>query len=80
VSDYEPHSLAPQLGAVSTDLFREDPAAGDALAAKPGHGPDEKVDTSSLLLMGQDWDYPDSVDRCQGYTGVSVRVLMACCS
>jgi len=26
------------------------------------------------------WDYPDSVDRCQGYTDVSVRVLMACCS
>jgi len=26
------------------------------------------------------WDYPDSVDRCQGSTGLSVRVLMNCCS
>ena len=26
------------------------------------------------------WGYPDSVDRCQGSTGVSVRVLMSCCS
>jgi hypothetical protein len=26
------------------------------------------------------WDYPDSVDRCQGSTGVSVRVLMNYCS
>jgi len=32
------------------------------------------------LARGRDWAYPDSVDRCQGYTGVSVRVLMACCS
>jgi hypothetical protein len=29
------------------------------------------------LLM---WGYPDSVDRCQGSTGLSVRVLMNCCS
>ena len=26
------------------------------------------------------WDYPDSVDRRQGSTGVSVRVLMDTCS
>jgi len=26
------------------------------------------------------WDYPDSVDRCQGSTCESVRVLMNCCS
>jgi hypothetical protein len=26
------------------------------------------------------WGYPDSVDRCQGSTGLSVRVLMNCCS
>ena len=26
------------------------------------------------------WDYPDSVDRRQGSTGVSVRVLMDACS
>ena len=26
------------------------------------------------------WSYPDSVDRCQGFTGESVRVLMNCCS
>ena len=30
-----------------------------------------------LTLM---WDYPDSVDRRQGSTGVSVRVLMDTCS
>jgi len=32
------------------------------------------------LSLATIWDYPDSVDRCQGYTDVSVRVLMACCS
>jgi hypothetical protein len=26
------------------------------------------------------WDYPNSVDRCQGFTVESVRVLMNCCS
>ena len=26
------------------------------------------------------WSYPDSVDRCQGFTGESLRVLMNCCS
>ena len=26
------------------------------------------------------WGCPDSVDRSQGSTGVSVRVLMSCCS
>ena len=26
------------------------------------------------------WSYPDSVDRCQGSTVESVRVLMNCCS
>ena len=26
------------------------------------------------------WGYPDSVDRCQGSKGWSVRVLMNCCS
>jgi hypothetical protein len=27
-----------------------------------------------------EWGYPDSVDRCQGPTSLSVRVLMNCCS
>ena len=34
-------------------------------------------------LKGADkgrWSYPDSVDRCQGFTVVSVRVAMNCCS
>jgi hypothetical protein len=26
------------------------------------------------------WAYPDSVDRCQGSTRISVRVLVNCCS
>ena len=26
------------------------------------------------------WSYPDSVDRYQGFTGESLRVLMNCCS
>ena len=29
---------------------------------------------------GMAWDYPDSVDRRQGSTDVSVRVLMDTCS
>ena len=33
-----------------------------------------------LKLQGNGWSYPDSVDRCQGFTGESVRVLMNCCS
>jgi len=26
------------------------------------------------------WNYPDSVDRCQGFTRLSVRALTNCCS
>ena len=40
------------------------------------HGVESLVDPASRL----EWGYPDSVDRCQGSTGVSVRVLMSCCS
>jgi len=29
---------------------------------------------------GSVWSYPDSVDRYQGFTVVSVRVAMNCCS
>jgi len=25
-------------------------------------------------LCGYEWDYPDSVDRCQGYTGVNAQL------
>jgi antirestriction protein ArdC len=32
------------------------------------------------VFGGAVWGYPDSVDRCQGSTGESVRVLMNCCS
>ena len=32
------------------------------------------------LVNELDGDYPDSVARCQGSTGVSLRVLMNCCS
>jgi len=31
-------------------------------------------------LYSATWGYPDSVDRCQGPTSLSVRVLMNCCS
>ena len=31
-------------------------------------------------VLIREWGYPDSVDRCQGSTGVSVRALMNCCS
>lgn len=34
----------------------------------------------ALLAQGLKWDYPDSVDRLQGFTVVSVRVLMDTCS
>jgi len=40
------------------------------------------LDSHALLWwwFDPDWDYPDSVDRRQGSTGVSVRVLMDTCS
>lgn len=38
------------------------------------------VRTTPEALLRLIWGYPDSVDRFQGSTGVSVRVLMACCS
>jgi hypothetical protein len=32
------------------------------------------------LALTFQWGYPDSVDRYQGFTVVSVRVAMNCCS
>ena len=45
--------LAPRLGAVSTAIDREHPAARDSLAAKPGHGSDQNASSCCLLLIGQ---------------------------
>ena len=49
--------------------------AEHVLAALARHG---RLDQADKLRV--EWGYPDSVDRCQGSTGVSVRVLMSCCS
>jgi hypothetical protein len=40
------------------------------------------AEMAALLVLRKKWEwgYPDSVDRCQGSTGESVRVLMNCCS
>jgi len=38
------------------------------------------VNADAQLERGGAWAYPESVDRFQGSTVVSVRVLMACCS
>jgi len=45
--------VAPAAVAVRTAVIREHPAARDPLAAKPGHGSDQKPDSGGLLLIGQ---------------------------
>ena len=53
---------------------------GVGLSAGSGSGDLAVSAASALGQLAQVWDYPNSVDRCQGSTRVSVRVLMACCS
>jgi hypothetical protein len=36
--------------------------------------------SAAKVTEGTTWSYPDSVDRYQGFTVVSVRVAMNCCS
>lgn len=45
--------LQPQLGAVGAAVIREHPAASESLAAKPGHGSNQKADTGGLLSSGK---------------------------
>ena len=39
-----------------------------------------KMVANAVSISTPNWGYPDSVDRCQGFTVESVRVLMNCCS
>ena len=54
-----------------------------------GPSPEEKLVADLIALIEQgtapwrrewQWSYPNSVDRYQGFTVVSVRVAMNCCS
>jgi len=54
-------------GDLLVDALRRIARAGDSLGI-------------AVALLDVLWGYPDSVDRCQGSTGISVEALMNCCS
>ena len=56
------------------------PAAEACSASESTEALRSSSKAGAMPASKEKWDYPDSVDRCQGFTVESVRVLMNCCS